>query len=64
MATNYGVSWHYYPLIWAGCKDKWVADGVTTGGTADIEVPPGDYLLIGVYDEDGYPPDYDGNEII
>ena len=67
-ATNYGISWQHYPSIWAGCGQTWVSDG-TTGedGAALIKVPPGNYLMIGVYDEDGSlfatPPAYSGDEI-
>ncbi len=64
--THYGVSWQYYPLIWAGCPS--VAAGVTSpDGAGQVKVAPGDYVLIAVYDPDGSlfggTPGYSGDEI-
>lgn len=51
--AGYGVSWQHYPTVWGSCK-SWVAAGVTDAstGSTTIEVPPGDYALIGLYDAD------------
>ena len=60
VATNYGVSWQYYPLIWAGCTR--VAAGVTgSDGAGQVKVAPGNYVLIALYDPDDNL--YSGDEI-
>jgi Putative metal-binding motif len=59
--TRYGVSWQHYPNIWWGCNPA-VVEGVTDSeGKAILEVPPGDYILVGVQDPDTTP--RNGNEI-
>ncbi|MHC4698611.1 MAG: hypothetical protein ACYTFA_17910, partial [Planctomycetota bacterium] len=60
-ARDYGISHRHYSEIFNNCVP--VAYGVTDAdGSAGILLEAGDYVLIGEYDPDGYPPDYDGDE--
>ena len=46
--ARYGVSWQHYADIWANCTP--VGQGATdASGRAEITIPPGEYLLIGLY---------------
>lgn len=53
--SRYGVSWQKYPDIWAGCTGPDVVKyGTTdTSGMVALDVPAGDYLVIGRYSPDG-----------
>ena len=64
LKTNYGVSWHYYPSVWGSCNPA-QAYGTTAGpdGTVTLSLLPGDYVVIGEYDPDGFPANGDGDEI-
>jgi len=58
--TYFGVSWHYYESIWGSCANpqgKGIVGVNTTdsSGTASLNVPPGDYVVIGEYDPDDEP---------
>ena len=49
--TDWGVSWHYYPDIWADCEP--VAGATTnTKGQAEFALGAGDYIIIGEYTEE------------
>jgi len=49
--TNYGVPESYYDPIWWGCNPA-VAQGKTgPDGLLSLGVPPGNYLLIGLYSD-------------
>jgi len=55
----FGVSWHYYESIWLSsdnldsecCKRQ--ASGFTDAGVVTLSVPPGDYIIIALYETDG-----------
>lgn len=54
--SSFGVSWQNYKSIWLSCTPA--GAGVTdNGGIATIQVPPGDYLVIGRYDPTSAPDD-------
>lgn len=61
--TNYGVSRHHYKSVWLSslCEPEGAAR-TDADGIAEVGVPPGNYLVLGVYDPDGEL-DYDGNEV-
>jgi len=47
--SSFGVSWQNYKSIWLSCTPA--AAGVTDStGIATVQVPPGDYIVIGRYD--------------
>ncbi len=60
-ARDIGISRHHYPEVFETC-DR-VACGTTDAdGLARIMLNAGEYLLVGEYDPDGYPPNDDGDE--
>lgn len=61
-AAGFGVSWQNYPAIFATCG---IVECGTTGvdGSVSLVVPAGDYIVIGKYDPDGFPPNDDGDEL-
>jgi hypothetical protein len=59
---DWGVSWQFYPDIFENCD--YVACGTTDPeGSVSIQLLAGDYIVIGKYDPDGFPPDGSGNEL-
>jgi hypothetical protein len=61
-ARGFGVSWQNYPDIFETCDP--VACGTTDAdGSVSIQLLAGDYIVIGKYDPDGFPPDDSGNEL-
>jgi Putative metal-binding motif len=47
----HGVSWHYYEPIWVDCNPPVARDDTGSDGWATLTVPPGDYIVIGLYNE-------------
>lgn len=58
--SQYGVSWQNYPTVWGSCAQPSAQGPTDANGMALIQVPVGDYIVIGRYDPDT---DVYGNEI-
>lgn len=61
--SKYGCTWYNYKSIWDNCRVV-ASSGVTdqnNTGRVSFPLPPGDYLIIGLYDPDKIP--NSGNEL-
>lgn len=58
---NIGISRRHYPEIFVACEPV-VCETTDADGSARIPLEAGDYVLIGKYDPDGFPPNNDGDE--
>ncbi|MCH9003495.1 MAG: hypothetical protein IIC02_13065, partial [Planctomycetes bacterium] len=61
-ARNIGISRRHYPEIFTTCQPV-VCETTDADGAASIILDAGDYVLIGEYDPDGFPPNDDGDEL-
>ena len=55
VSTSFSPSWRHRESIWGSCNPH-QAEGVTDdSGIVSLTVPPGDYLVLGMYDPDDVP---------
>lgn len=50
--SQYGVSWQNYPTVWGSCAQPSAERLTDLNGTAQIQLPVGDYIVIGRHDPD------------
>jgi Putative metal-binding motif len=50
--SQFGVSWQNYESVWLSCSPPNGSGTTDASGTASIDVPPGDYIVIGKYTPD------------
>jgi hypothetical protein len=48
------VSWHHYASVWDDCNPPVAREKTGDNGWATLTVPPGNYIVIGLYNEEIY----------